>query len=63
MKSILMNGLSVDAMMNGCRNVAVKNNIAQGNTGYGIFVEKAYSLTAQNNISRYNNVNNIKIIN
>ena len=52
-----MNGLSIDAMMDGCNNVTAKNNLAQGNTGYGIFFEKVTSLTAKNNITKYNNVN------
>lgn len=52
-----MNGLSIDAMMDGCSNVTVKNNLAQGNTGYGIFFEKVSSLTAKDNVSKHNNVN------
>jgi len=28
----IMNGLSIDAMIDGCRNITVKNNLTQGNT-------------------------------
>jgi len=49
-----MNGLSIDAMMDGCSNVTVNNNLAQGNTGHGIFLEKVSSLTTQNNITKHN---------
>jgi len=52
-----MNGLSVDAMMDGCRNVRITNNLAQGNTGHGIFLEKVSSLTMQDNVTKHNNVN------
>ena len=52
-----MNGLAIDAMLEGCENVTVKNNLAQGNTGHGIFFEKVSSLTANNNITKHNNVN------
>ena len=51
------NGLVVDALMDGCTNVRAKNNLAQGNTGYGFFFEKVTSLTKQDNISKHNNVN------
>jgi len=50
-----MNGLAIDAMLDGCKNVIAKNNLAQGNTGYGIYFEKITTLTAQNNVSKYNN--------
>ena len=52
-----MNGLAIDAMMDGCKNVTVKNNLIQGNTGYGVFFDKVSSLTAQDNLSRNNNLN------
>ena len=51
-----MNGLAIDALMDGCKNVTVKNNLAQGNTGYGFFFEKISSLTAQDNVSKHNSV-------
>ena len=51
------NGLSIDAMMDGCSHVTVRNNIAQGNTGYGVFFGKVASLNAQNNLTLHNNVN------
>ena len=50
-----MNGLTIDAMMDGCSNVTVKNNLAQANTGHGIFFEKVSSLTTQNNTTKHNN--------
>ena len=52
-----MNGLTVDAMMDGCSNVTAINNTVQGNTGTGILFEKTTSLIAQDNVSRNNNVN------
>ena len=52
-----MNGLSIDAMMDGCTNVTVTNNLAQGNTGHGILFEKVSSLTAQGNVTKHNNIN------
>ena len=52
-----MNGLAIDAMLDGCSNVTAKNNLAQGNTGHGIFFEKATALNAQNNVSKHNNIN------
>jgi len=47
-----MNGLTIDAMMDGCSNVTVKNNLSQGNTGYGIYFGKIASLAAQDNVTK-----------
>ena len=52
-----MNGLSIDALMDGCSNVTVHNNLVQGNTGYGLFFEKVSSLKVQDNVTKHNNVN------
>ena len=53
------NGLAIDAMMDGCMNVKVKSNLAQGNTGHGFFFEKVSSLTAEENVSTHNSVSNV----
>jgi len=50
-------GISIDAMMSGCRQVSIQNNLSQNNGGYGIMTKQAEGLKENDNTLLFNKCN------
>ena len=51
------NGVAIAALMDGCRNVILRGNLSQNNTGSGYLLEQVSGLTDSGNRVRHNNKN------